>query len=710
VERGFRPSLELLEARIVPSFSAPVFYNTGESPGGLAVGDLTRDGNLDVVVANGGSNFSSLFRGNGDGTFHPAVNIDVGRAQSFVAVADLTGNGIPDLVFVTAGNTVTTLLGDGAGGFTVRGTFSVGAQGLTRFAVGDLTGNGIPDLAVPDAVGGGTNGVSVLLGNGDGTFRPPVRYILGSGYPYAAAIGDLNGDGIPDLAVADALNGQVKRLLGNGDGTFQNPVSYAASGSSTDVQLGDFNEDGILDIVTANQGTVSYLRGYGNGTFYNPVTYNAGPGAYSVAVADVNHDGHLDLITANPNNETVSVLLGNGDGTFQSAVQYAAGPYPGSSPHWVAAGDFSEDGYPDLAVTNSRANVVGILINQPEADHLQLDAPATSVAGAPFDVTVTALNPLDHTDPNYRGTVHFSSTDGSASLHQNYMFTAAVQGQHSFTVTLRTAGSQTVTLNDTVHTTIRGSAVVAVTPAAASQLAVTGFPSPVTAGTVHTFTVAAQDPYGNTAPDFTGTVQFSSSDDQAIVPEDYTFSAADQGIRVFGAVLRTAGFQSLTATDADDPSITGTQAGILVNAAAFDHLFLSAPDSALAGMPFPLTVIAQDAFNNTVTGYGGTIHLDTSDPLAVFPPDYTFGADDAGAHTFTITLGTPGEQTISATDIDSGISGNIVVQVLDPPVPRPVNSPVGPRVYQLIIADLNTADLPDLGLGPWRLRRHTVSA
>jgi hypothetical protein len=213
-----------------------VFYNTGEAPNGLAVGDFKGDGHADLVVANTGSTFASLYFGNGDGTFQPGVNLNVGKKSSFVAAADLNGDGNLDLVMVTEGNTVTSMLGDGAGGFTLVGTFNVGAPGLTKFTVGDLNGDGIPDLVLPDAVGGNTNGVSVMLGNGDGTFKPAVRYTLGSGYPYAAAIGDLNGDGFADLVTSDALYGQVKRLLGNGDGTFQGRVSYGASGSPTDVQ------------------------------------------------------------------------------------------------------------------------------------------------------------------------------------------------------------------------------------------------------------------------------------------------------------------------------------------------------------------------------------------------------------------------------------------------------------------------------------------
>jgi VCBS repeat protein len=220
---------------------------------------------------------------------------------------------------------------------------------------GDFNHDGKTDLAVPNT-GDPTNKIGVLLGNGDGTFQPPVEYVIGSGYGYAAATGDLNGDSHLDLVVADALWGGVRRLLGNGDGTFGGAVLYYTSGSCTDVEVADFNADQILDVVTANQGSVSILKGYGNGTFYPPITYGSGPGAFSVAVSDFESDGILDLVTANPNNETVSVFRGNGDGTFQPPQHYLAGPYSCSRPWWVEVGDFNRDVSPDLAVTNSVAN------------------------------------------------------------------------------------------------------------------------------------------------------------------------------------------------------------------------------------------------------------------------------------------------------------------------------------------------------------------
>src|SRR5262249_52110157 len=149
----------------------------------------------------------------------------------------------------------------------------------------------------------------------------------------AVAVGDFNGDGIPDLAVAnygDLPNhfGSVSILLGNGDGTFQPASDYPAGQALSAVVVADFNGDGILDLAVAHftrQGTVSMLLGDGAGSFQPPIRYVTGNQANSVATADFNGDGIADLVVANEGERTVSVLLGIGDGTFQAAVNYAAG-------------------------------------------------------------------------------------------------------------------------------------------------------------------------------------------------------------------------------------------------------------------------------------------------------------------------------------------------------------------------------------------------
>src|SRR5438309_1429738 len=187
-------------------------------------------------------------------------------------------------------------------------------------AVGDFNGDGKPDLAVANGSSPGGS-VSLLLGRGDGTFQTAVSYAAGAA-PHSVAVGDFNGDGRVDLAVANAGGGNVSVLLGRGDGTFQPAANYDVGASPYSVAVGDFNGDGMADLAVANTGagTISVLLGRGDGTFRTAVNYGVGASPRSVAVGDFNGDGKVDLAVANAGGGNVSVLLGNGDGTLDLVV------------------------------------------------------------------------------------------------------------------------------------------------------------------------------------------------------------------------------------------------------------------------------------------------------------------------------------------------------------------------------------------------------
>jgi hypothetical protein len=239
--------------------------------------------------------------------------------------------------------------------FVYAGNYAVGDEPWF-VAVGDFNGDGTPDLAAANRRSGT---VSVLLGNGDGTFQAGQTLSSGGNAPLSVAVADFNGDGKQDLAVAYTANREVVVFLGNGDGTFQAPTRYQLRGSYS-VAVGDFNGDGTPDLAVAENITVSVLLGNGDGTFQAPVSYAVGDQPWSVAVGDFNGDGIPDLAVANAGDGTASVLLGNGDGTFQAALNYAVG----SDPRSVAVGDFNGDGFPDLAVTNyTDPGTVSVLLN-----------------------------------------------------------------------------------------------------------------------------------------------------------------------------------------------------------------------------------------------------------------------------------------------------------------------------------------------------------
>jgi len=223
--------------------------------------------------------------------------------------------------------------------------------------------------------------------------------------------------------------------------------------------------------------------------------------------------------------------------------------------------------------------------------------PSPSTAGVAGSFTVTAEDANGHIATGYTGTVHFTSSDAQAVLPANYTFVAADAGVHTFSTTLKTVGGQSITATDAAIGSITGTQTrITVNPAAASSLAVFGFPSPVISGQAQNFSVKALDPYGNTATGYTGKVHFTSTDGAAALPADYTFLGSDAGVHAFSATLETAGTQALTATDTVTASITGAEASILVKPASF----------IVSGFPSPTTAGVAHSFSVTAKNANGT--------------------------------------------------------------------------------------------------------
>jgi uncharacterized delta-60 repeat protein len=311
-----------------------------------------------------------------------------------------------------------------------------------------------------------------------------------------------------------------------------------------------------------------------------------------------------------------------------------------------------------------------ILVNAAAATHFAVSASASATAGSAFTFTLTAQDPFANAATGYTGTVHFTSTDAQAVLPANSTLT---NGTGSFSATLKTAGSQTITATDTSTATITGSQVgITVNPAAASSLVVAGFPSPTTAGVTASFTVTAMDPYSNTATGYVGTIHITSSDGQAVLPADYTFMAADAGQHSFSATLKTAGSQSLTATDTVNNSLTGSQTGITVNPAAASSFVVSGyPSPITAGTANSFKVTAKDPYGNTATGYARTVKFTTSSLKAILPGNYLFTGSDSGVHMFSATLRSAGSQSITATDtVNGSITGTQSGITVNPGAPH----------------------------------------
>ncbi len=363
-----------------PVFFRRVTYDSGgQNAWSIAVGDVNGDRKPDMVVVNYGSRLG-VFLGKGNGSFQPVVSYDSGGGGSTsITVGDLNGDGKLDLVVGNQGCPVIgqclgVLLGHGDGTFQPVVIYAIGGQpygigpGISiPIFIADVNGDTKPDLVVANQTNEnyGDGVLGVLLGNGNGTFQPVVRYDSGGFGASSAAIADVNGDGKLDLVAGNCGSSQdstcppaagtVGILLGNGDGTFQAVKTYGRGGWASlgnPVVVADVNHDGKLDILAGNLGV---LLGNGDGTFRGAITYDSGgANAFSVTVADLNGDGKVDLALANG---SAGVLLGNGDGTFQPVKNYAGGDCC-----QVLVADVNADAKPDLLLVAGTSNSARVLL------------------------------------------------------------------------------------------------------------------------------------------------------------------------------------------------------------------------------------------------------------------------------------------------------------------------------------------------------------
>jgi FG-GAP-like repeat len=342
-------------------------FFAGRRPFGLAIGDFNRDGIIDIAVANYASFGVSVLLGKGGGEFEAPLQFTAGPQARGIVAADFNGDGILDLAVANqhccdlGDGTVSILIGNGDGTFKDHVDYATGG-GPTWVATGDFNSDGKLDLVVS---GVGDN-VGVLLGNGDGTFQPVVRYRTGINPAYVVTA-DFNGDNNLDLAVVNNI-GSVSILLGNGDGSFGRHQDLTVGSFPIGAAAADFNRDGKVDLAVVNTGSnnVSVLLGNGDGTFATPVQYETGVGPWAVIAADVNPGGCPDLVVTNASTSgglpgdgsTVSVLLGNCDGTFRNHRVFSTGV--GAA--FLAVDHFSGGRKPDLAVTNFNQHSVSILL------------------------------------------------------------------------------------------------------------------------------------------------------------------------------------------------------------------------------------------------------------------------------------------------------------------------------------------------------------
>ena len=333
------------------------------------------------------------------------------------------------------------------------------------------------------------------------------------------------------------------------------------------------------------------------------------------------------------------------------------------------------------------SNTIGVVAAA--ASHFGITTPSTASGNIGFSFTVQALDPFNNAATTYGGTVSFSSNDGGATLPVNSTLSGGVG---SFSATLATLGSRTITATDVSTASITGhSATITVNSPPATHFLVVGNGGPTTAGAAVTVTVTAEDQFNHVVTGFSGSVVFTSSDSNAILPTNTSIAG---GVGTFTATLVTAGNQSITVTDPDP--ISGSFNFNVVPAAA-KTLYVNAPQYGIAHTAFSFTVSALDPYGNTATSYNGTVSFSTTDvgPGAAVPANATLVS---GVGTFIATLVTVGNQILSATDtVNNTISGSSTIDV---PVTVSIPAAGGTRGSTVNVKiNVNNLDDPASALG-----------
>src|SRR5665213_2408091 len=396
----------------------------GTNPVSVAIGDLDGDGKPDLVVANYAGNTVSVYRNTSASgsitaaSFTVMVVFATGVYPSSVAIGDLDGDGKPDMAVTNqSDNTVSIYRNTSASGsitaasFAAKVNFATGGYPFS-VAIGDLDGDGKPDLAVANFSGSTVSVLRNTSGSGSITpssFAAKVDFAVGTD-PQIIVIGDLDGDGKPDLDVVNAGNNTVSVLhntSGSGSITaasFAAKVDFATGNYPQSVAIGDLDGDGKPDLAVANysDNTVSVFRNTSasgsitSASFAAKVDLATGAGPYGVAIGDLNGDGKPDLAVANQSDNMVSVLRNtSASGSITSASFAAKADFAtGSTPYMVAIGDLDGDGKPDLAVANQGGSTISILRNNPVFPPPAITSftPASGPVGTSVTITGTNFN------------------------------------------------------------------------------------------------------------------------------------------------------------------------------------------------------------------------------------------------------------------------------------------------------------------------------
>jgi len=339
--------------------------------------------------------------------FYLFATYTVGKNPTSVTTADFNQDGFTDLITTNIGNnSLSILFGNGDGTFKEQVKLDAGKE-PRALALNDFNGDGYVDLAVACS---GSDQVAIFFGLANGMFGVGQRYTIHRA-PVSIASGDFNGDQKPDL-IAALRNDKLKVLLGNGDGTFVEGPLYEHGDTPTSIAVADLNRDGKLDLAVTNGGpmssAVSIWLGNGDGTFREPNDYRTGKRPLAVSFADFNNDRMTDLLVINGEMDTVTTFLGNGNGTFQGGKESGAdaGPVHG------LARDFDGDRLPDVAIVNIQSNDLSILYGRGDGT-FRYPPMNYRTKGGPFAVATLTLRTNETEEP---GLVTANNGAGSISI------------------------------------------------------------------------------------------------------------------------------------------------------------------------------------------------------------------------------------------------------------------------------------------------------
>ena len=339
---------------------------SSSQPRFAVAGDLNSDQQMDIVVANFGTNTIGIFLSRGDQTFAEQQTLSTGfdsRPYS-VVVSDFNHDNHLDIAVANYGiNSVGVFLGNGNGTFSDQKIFSLGSSHPIFITSGDFNNDNQTDIVV---VNYGTNTIGILLGHGNGSFQNQTTYFTAyDSIPYALAVADLNHDNQFDIAVANSGTNNIGIFIGQGNGTFASQQTYTTLPKSnpTSIAVADVNHDNQIDIIVSNNGTgtIGIFLGHGNGTFQAQKTYSVGDNSHPqyLTVGDLNRDNALDIIVVDSQNDRVHVLPGNGNGSFASITTYDS--VSRSHPVGVVVADFDNNNQSDVAVVNYGTNSILLL-------------------------------------------------------------------------------------------------------------------------------------------------------------------------------------------------------------------------------------------------------------------------------------------------------------------------------------------------------------